>query len=338
MPTKKNKPTIFVTYNWNDASNAFILLLEKELKKFNVVYDKKNVDDWDSLTHFMDTIKKEDFVVQLVTKKYLESVNCLYEVMSLMKRPDWKTVTMTIVLSDIKEIYDDGVKLDIVKYWTDRTSEIENKLNKLPESSTQSLKSMLNKYTEIRDNIGEFLLIATDRKNPEFEHAIDAIKKKVKPSRKKKTRKATTKSQGKISPKGLIALNDIWQRIVPLRDGIYNIESARHTVGQIQTLKNYQNDIAQLRSFFDANKQYLQDKIRTTIKGNIDAFEEFIINGIKINSFECTSRQASQHLQGNMVAYCGQSINFLINQANQLKASLNQLCNEVESIVMNANQ
>ena len=341
MPKNKKLPTIFVTYNWNETSDTFIKLLEKSLSKFNVKYDKKDVDDWDSLSHFMETIQKEDFVVQIVTKKYLESANCLYEVMSLMKRPDWETVTMTIVLSDATEIYEDVKKLEYIKYWSDKTSELENKLKELPESSIQSVKDLLDKHIAIRDNIGKFLMIATDRRNPELNNAIEAIKKRVKPpSKKKKTTKSKQSStKQNISAKGISVLNDLWEKIVPLRDDVYKVEVARHTITsqQFQYLKDYQTRVMDLNTFYDSQKQYLKEPVRNVFRNNINYLYSFIESCIKINSYEGASIQAQNVHQGNMVFYCGQQIALLLNQANKLKNAINQSCNIIENVVMKAN-
>lgn len=281
------KPTIFVTYNWNDASDLFILNLKSNLKGVEMKYDKVEIDCWDSITNFMNTIGQEDFVVQILSDKYLKSANCLYEVMQLMNSPNWTAKTMTVVMNDATDIYDPIKRLEYIQYWSDETEKYRNQLSSLPDSATVDVKEVLLKYEAIRDNIGKFLMIAADRSNPKVLDAVDAIKKKIKPVQKKK--KKSNKNQA-ISAKTKSLLTSLWAKIVPLYRDISTIMIIKHDPQRLEAIKQYRNEADALKTAFDVIKPQLKKDVRDKIQNFIATIKDFYDAAVWVCSLEKTSK------------------------------------------------
>ena len=59
-------------------------------KGVEVIRDIRGVDNWQSLKDFMQAIRGNDFAVLLISDSYLKSVNCMYEVLEIMKEVEFR--------------------------------------------------------------------------------------------------------------------------------------------------------------------------------------------------------------------------------------------------------
>lgn len=176
--TKVNLPTMFISYNW--GCSDFVDKIENELYgKCTVKRDKNDIDDWKSISEFMKTISKEDFVVLVISKDYLKSVACLYEIIELIKDDKWDEKTMYVILDDAKDIYDGIERLNYIKYWNDYCNKLNSIIKDLPPSATYVQSEELKKAEEIRNNIGEFLSRVADTNNPNVENVITKILNRI---------------------------------------------------------------------------------------------------------------------------------------------------------------
>lgn len=178
---KKNLPSVFVSYN--RGSSDFVDKIEKSLAGIcNIKRDKNEIGDWESISDFMKTIRKEDFAVLVITDKYLKSTACLYEVIQLMKDDDWDMKTMYVVMDDAKTIYNIDGQLDYIQHWENRYRELSDKIEQLPRESTYKQSGELNKITTIKNGIGEFLNKVSDANNPSTDEVISRIKHRINPA------------------------------------------------------------------------------------------------------------------------------------------------------------
>ena len=171
-------PTIFVSYNW--GSTKFVDEIDAALERKALLHrDTKKIGPWDSISEFMDTIRDQDFAILVVSDEYLKSVNCMYEVIQLMKEKDWKKRTMSIVRKGAN-IYEPLRRVEYIKYWTSSCETLETALKDLPSASKVELGEDLRKSLQIRDNIGTFLAYVADSNNPREEQAIEKILERIK--------------------------------------------------------------------------------------------------------------------------------------------------------------
>lgn len=178
---KKDLPSVFVSYN--HGSSDFVDKIEKSLAGIcNIKRDKNEIGDWESISDFMKTIRKEDFAVLVISDSYLKSTACLFEVIQLMKDENWDKHTMYVIMDDAKTLYNLGGQLDYIQYWENHYKDIYKKIEQLPLESAHKQIEQLNKITTIKKEIGEFLNKVSDANNPSTDEVISRIKHRINPA------------------------------------------------------------------------------------------------------------------------------------------------------------
>lgn len=178
---KKDLPSVFMSYN--HGSSDFVDKIEKSLAGIcNIKRDKNEIGDWESISDFMKTIRKEDFAVLVISDSYLKSTACLFEVIQLMKDENWDKHTMYVIMDDAKTLYNLGGQLDYIQYWENHYKDIYKKIEQLPLESAHKQIEQLNKITTIKKEIGEFLNKVSDANNPSTDEVISKIKHRINPA------------------------------------------------------------------------------------------------------------------------------------------------------------
>lgn len=176
---KKVKPTVFISYNWV-SGKSIVKDLEKKIESYaEVVRDEKSVKPWGDLTAFMKSIRTQDFAVLILSDAYLKSEGCLYEVVLLMKDENWDKSVMYVVTDDARGIYDTCKQLDYIEFWTEKASQLEKGIAKLPPALTVEQSKELKKIKAIEANIGTFMAKVKSTNNPNMDVVIDEIVKRV---------------------------------------------------------------------------------------------------------------------------------------------------------------
>ena len=167
------KPTVFLSYNWDDKEYAYDI--EKNVGVVSDFHrDVNSIGNWGSIERFMRTITDHDYVILLVSKKYIESLNCMYEAWQLCVNDKWSDRVMCVVTDDV-DIYSPEGKVRAVKFWVDKCEEYKTLLNSLPDDSKIGLTEDLRKMEEIRLHAGEVLRNISLRQNPSKEEAISKM-------------------------------------------------------------------------------------------------------------------------------------------------------------------
>ena len=320
--SNQNKLTVFISYDWNDTSDLFIDNLKKTIPDVDFKVDKDSIGKWDSITQFMNTISENDFVVQLVTDKYLRSPNCLYEVMQLMKDEKWTQKTMTVVMNDAEGIYNDENKLDYMEFWNQKVMSFEERLKKLPASAVTEMHDVLEKYKIIRDNIGSFLLIAADRSNPKLKEAISAIEKRIN-SKMPEIIKSEQRSSAQSS---LIA---VWEVVVPLVNEMNNAMMIKNDYSKIDELKMLRSKTHQLVTLYESKLPVISENVREIIGSLIDKICNFYDKSVWVCSLERTSKG----LTGDILAKYSIGISNSSSQMEHLLQDIRPLYDSMKKIV-----
>lgn len=81
-----NEKNIFLSFCWSDdkVANDICTAFENQ-KDINIHRDKIEIGSWRSIKEFMQSITRMDYVIMLISRKYLESDNCMYEVLEIMR-------------------------------------------------------------------------------------------------------------------------------------------------------------------------------------------------------------------------------------------------------------
>jgi tetratricopeptide (TPR) repeat protein len=162
---------IFLSYNWNNKPQADYI--EKNLSSLGISI-KRDINDLnykDDLREFMTQIRESDFAIILVSVDYLKSPNCLFELTQLFKDKDYDKKILPIICDKTK-IYGIGEKVSIIKYWSEKCTEIESQIQVLEPTNALNLLKELKLYKDIYSSIDEFIENITKRLNINFSDAV----------------------------------------------------------------------------------------------------------------------------------------------------------------------
>lgn len=170
-----DEKNIFLSYCWaddkvaNDICAAFHA--QKEIK---IHRDKIEIGSWRSIKEFMQSITQMDYVIMLISQKYLESDNCMYEVLEVMRNRNYASKIFPVIIYDA--IYDPTVRLSYVKFWQDKTKQFKKKFDGIEIQNLHASPATLKHYHEISLHIDEFLGQIVDMNNPLVKDVPQKIK------------------------------------------------------------------------------------------------------------------------------------------------------------------
>ncbi|SFL61305.1 TIR domain-containing protein [Gracilibacillus orientalis] len=127
----------------------------------------------DNIDKFMETIKENDVIISLISDSYLKSEACMYEIIELMRDPEYHQRLAFIISSEcdlklfhnqpardnlVPKIYG-AQRFDYIKYWTSKLEDYIERLNELQAhyTSTLELNGAIRRIGKISDGVGEFL-------------------------------------------------------------------------------------------------------------------------------------------------------------------------------------
>ena len=131
----EDTPAVFISYSWDDTEIAD--KIERSITGKAIIHrDKNDVRPGDNIETFMRSIRKQDFIILVVSPKYLESRNCMFEVLQMLKDYDedeealWDKVMIFVSATNI---YDRKGRAQIVSYWAKECQKIFNEHSALLE-------------------------------------------------------------------------------------------------------------------------------------------------------------------------------------------------------------
>lgn len=122
---------IYISYNWKGHSAHIVDYLGFVLENRGVPFklDKKDCPYTANIKEFMNAIRAGKTVIVVLSRPYLRSKNCMYELSGIMENDDYKDRMLPVVVDDT--IRDDDFYVELVKYWKerkDKQTEIVEKL------------------------------------------------------------------------------------------------------------------------------------------------------------------------------------------------------------------
>lgn len=157
------KNTVFLSYAHADEKIAELIDNTLQSYGYHVVRDVRDVKPWDSLKQFMQSIRKQDFVVLLVSDTYLHSENCMYEVMQLLKDESFSDRAFPIAINfpktENKSMFKAEYWADIVMFWQEQADNLKQKIEKLSRENSAGLDLKYRDIKNMAQNADEFLQV-----------------------------------------------------------------------------------------------------------------------------------------------------------------------------------
>ena len=158
--------SVFISYSWKDKKPVDEIANTLSFSGVKFILDSRDFKYLQSIREFMKQISKSDYVILVISREYLQSVNCMYEVLELLKSENFKTRIFPIIIENAN-IFDAGGKLYYLKYWEGKIKQLNHDIKELDNiANTKSVQENIDIYTEIRNSIDEFCSIIADKKCP----------------------------------------------------------------------------------------------------------------------------------------------------------------------------
>lgn len=169
---------IFLSYSWSDDQIADEI--ERKLKRNSQIElhrDKLDIDQWAGIREYMQSIPEMDYVILLISDAYLKSVNCMYEVLEVMRDRKYRDKIFPAVVS--KGIYKTEIRVQYVRYWQTECEKLKQSLTGIAIENMGNLGKDLKQLQDISSNVAEFLDMVTGMNNPAIEDVCEAIECKL---------------------------------------------------------------------------------------------------------------------------------------------------------------
>ena len=186
--TPTNPPAnseIFISYAWGGESEQLVDLIEQSAqnKGIPIIRDKKDAGYKARIKEFMQRIGQGKAIIVVISKRYLESENCMFELIEIAKNGQFYDRIFPIVLKDAN-IYQPIERLKYIKYWEDKIQELDEGMKTVGAANLQGFREAIDLYTEIRKTIAQLADIIADmntltsdiHQNSDFEALFKAIK------------------------------------------------------------------------------------------------------------------------------------------------------------------
>ena len=153
--SSKSEP-IYISYNWENLSSYIVdyFCFVLDTLKIENRRDKKDCHYMDNIKEFMDAIHKGQRIVVVLSRPYLKSKNCMYELTGIMQHGNYEKRIIPVVTDDT--IRDPYFYIDLVKYWKEQKEEKQNIVNQMLEVDPECAKPLEAELKEVAQ-IYEFL-------------------------------------------------------------------------------------------------------------------------------------------------------------------------------------
>lgn len=173
---------IFISYCWEDLAFADLVDSDFNDMGYKLTRDVRDIEFKDSIKDFMKTIGKHDFIISIISDKYLKSINCMYEISEVMRSREYKEKMLLIILKDsdieflsppIKapstfsaNIYSFEQRIRYISYWEEKDAAYSELIQNITQE-TNKIESLqeLKRIKNISNNVSEFLSDISDWNN-----------------------------------------------------------------------------------------------------------------------------------------------------------------------------
>lgn len=186
----KVKPEIFVSYAWGGDSEAIVNEIDESFQKrgITIVRDKRDLGFKGKIKPFMQKIGKGKYVIVVISKKYLRSKNCMFEMLEISRNENWFGRIYPVILEDAN-IYDATDRIDYFNYWDKKAVTLSDKIKKIDIlTEINNLQEELKLFVEIRRSFDDIAEILSDmnaltpelHRNSNFKEMYEAIEAQLK--------------------------------------------------------------------------------------------------------------------------------------------------------------
>ncbi len=174
--------TIFLSYCQKDFEIADLVekkLAEKLDSKIRITRDVRDVAYHQSFGKFMQTIQDHDYVILLISDRYLKSRNCMYEVTQAIKDSRYKKKVVYIVLQEEDkayisaksnnklgaDVYSSDGQVQYIQFWKEEEKKLQEQIKSIGDPAYSIGQAKEDEIVKrIRLELPEFFNFLRDNK------------------------------------------------------------------------------------------------------------------------------------------------------------------------------
>lgn len=150
------RQTLFISYSWGDSKIADQIDIAFQPTGLFIKRDVREIEYKGNIKEYMEQIRKTDYSLLIISDSFLKSANCMYEVLEFIKDINYKDKILPIIVDGTK-IFKADDRLEYIKYWGQKHSELNEKLKEVNTTDTLELYKDLKHIENIRSSIDEFM-------------------------------------------------------------------------------------------------------------------------------------------------------------------------------------
>ncbi len=179
---------VFISYSWATESKEITDRLDEafQAQGIEIIRDKKELGYKDRIKAFMERIGRGKCVIVVISKAYLESENCMFELLQIAKNGQFSDRIFPIVLSDAK-IFKSKDRIKYIQHWEQEIKELDTAMKSVDNANLQGFREDIDLYTEIRNIFSGLVNVIKDMNvlttnihlESEFSAMIEAVTAKL---------------------------------------------------------------------------------------------------------------------------------------------------------------
>lgn len=170
------QPEVFISYTWGGDGEALVDEVQGRMEERGVLVtrDKSEVRYRDSIEQFMRRIGTGKCVIVILSKEYLQSKYCMFELTEIASRPEFASRVYPIVMPDAA-IFDPISRLGYIKYWEEKQAALDEAMREVGQEYLQGIREELDLYAKIRSTIAGIMKMLADMNTltPEIHKSTD---------------------------------------------------------------------------------------------------------------------------------------------------------------------
>ncbi|MFN9645002.1 MAG: toll/interleukin-1 receptor domain-containing protein [Cyanobacteriota bacterium] len=170
--------SVYISYAWGDdtpegqrrARLVDQLYAAVKAAGIPVLIDREEVKPGDRISSFMQAIAKGDVVIIILSQKYLESENCIYELNEIWKESSQdpvrflpRVIPLTLPDANLKSTEDIFLKS---QYWKRRWQDLEGKISQNTDIAGREIFAKFKDMQQFAHQLGDILVLLNDKCEP----------------------------------------------------------------------------------------------------------------------------------------------------------------------------
>jgi internalin A len=162
-PLAEVSKEVFVSYAWGGESSDVVDKLEEALggQAITLLRDKNEIKYRDAIREFMKRIGQGKCIVVILSKKYLESKYCMFELNEIADQGDVRDRVFPIILKDANVLDGEG-RLQYISYWEAKKAKLDSQMKKVGGENIRGIADELDQMARIRSTIDGLMDILAD--------------------------------------------------------------------------------------------------------------------------------------------------------------------------------